>query len=144
VSDLDADRAAVAALVYAYAERLDAGDLHGVAALFAAASLRGSRSGRVRRGSAATLELYRGTVRLYDGTPCTKHVITNLAIAIDGNHASSRCAFTVMQARPELALQAILAGRYHDRFERRDGVWQFADRLILADHIGDLSRHVLA
>jgi hypothetical protein len=82
-------------------------------------------------------------VRLYAGVPCTKHVITNLVIALDGDGASSRCAFTVLQARPELPLQAILAGRYHDRFQRRGAGWQFADRLILADHLGDLSRHTL-
>ena len=28
-------------------------------------------------------------------------------------------------------------------FERVDGVWRFADRLIFSDLIGDLSRHLL-
>jgi hypothetical protein len=143
VSDPDADRAAIAALLHAYAERLDSGDLPGVASLFAAATLRGDRSGSVRRGCDEALALYRGTVRLYDGRPCTQHVITNLLIELDGDRASGRCAFTVLQARPDLPLQAILAGRYHDRFERHGGCWRFTDRLILADHLGDLSRHVL-
>ncbi|MDX2169174.1 MAG: nuclear transport factor 2 family protein [Deltaproteobacteria bacterium] len=143
MSDPDEHRAAIAALVYAYAERLDAGDLAGVAALFADATLRGGRSGRAPRGRDAVLALFRGTVRLYDDLPCTKHVITNLVVTLDGDRASSRCAFTVLQARPGLPLQAILAGRYHDRWQRHGGSWRFAERLVLADHLGELSRHTL-
>jgi len=41
-----------------------------------------------------------------------------------------------------LPLQAILCGRYHDAFERVGGAWRFADRLILPDLVGDLSRHL--
>ena len=43
-----------------------------------------------------------------------------------------------------LPLQAILCGRYHDAFERVGGAWRFADRLILPDLVGDLSRHLRA
>jgi 3-phenylpropionate/cinnamic acid dioxygenase small subunit len=135
------DRDAIAALVYRYAERLDRGDLDGVAALFAAATLRSNRHDVVRRGRDAALALYRGTVILYEGTPCTQHVITNLAIDLDGDRASARCHFSVWQARPDLPLQVILAGRYHDRFAKTDDRWQFADRLILVDLVGDLRRH---
>jgi 3-phenylpropionate/cinnamic acid dioxygenase small subunit len=139
----EADRAAIAALVCAYAERLDAGDLDGVAALFTGATLRSNRNPTMRRGRAQALALYRDTVVLYDGSPCTKHVITNLIIESDGDDAAhSRCNFTVLQARPDLPLQAILAGRYHDRFVRGAGGWRFDDRLILVDLIGDLRHHV--
>ena len=41
-----------------------------------------------------------------------------------------------------LPIQAILCGRYHDAFERVGGAWRFADRLILPDLVGDLSRHL--
>ena len=137
------ERDAIARLVYAYAERLDAGDLSGVAALFARSTLRSNQRAAVRRGAADVLHLLRETVLLYDGLPCTKHVISNLMIdlAADGT-AASRCAVTVLQARPELPLQAILAGRYHDRFTRSEGAWHFADRLILIDFIGRLDWHV--
>ena len=141
---MDDARAAIAALVYAYAERLDAGDLDGVAALFAQATVRSDRHTLVRRGAHEALALYRDVVLLYDGLPCTKHVITNLLIDVGGDAASaqSRCAFTVLQARPQLPLQAILAGRYWDRFAREDASgWHFADRLIRVDFIGDLRWH---
>jgi 3-phenylpropionate/cinnamic acid dioxygenase small subunit len=134
---------AVAALVHRYAELLDGGDLDGVAALFADATLRSNRRAAVRRGRDEALALYRDTVILYDGTPCTKHLITNLVVDVDpgGDSASARSSFTVLQARPELPLQPILAGRYHDRFVRRAGAWQFADRFILVDAVGTLRWH---
>jgi hypothetical protein len=39
-------------------------------------------------------------------------------------------------------LQPIVAGRYLDRFARVDGAWRFAERRILVDLVGDLSRHL--
>jgi hypothetical protein len=36
----------------------------------------------------------------------------------------------------------ILAGRWHDRFERDGDQWRFADRLIHADLVGDLRFHI--
>ena len=61
----------------------------------------------------------------------------------DGDTATSRCYYTVLQQTDVLALQPIIAGRYHDRFERIDGGWRFADRLIFSDLIGDLSQHLM-
>jgi hypothetical protein len=56
--------------------------------------------------------------------------------------AAARTYFTVLQARPDLPLQPIIAGRYHDRFERAGGKWRFAERVIIPDLVGDLSRHL--
>lgn len=141
---MTAARDAIERLVYEYAERLDAGDLAGVAGLFSRATLRSNQRATVRCGEAEVLRLLQETVVLYDSVPCTKHLITNLVIdlAADGATAASRSTITVLQARPELRLQAILAGRYHDRFARVGGAWHFADRLILVDFIGILDRHV--
>ncbi|CAM5465366.1 Nuclear transport factor 2 family protein OS=Streptomyces rimosus subsp. rimosus (strain ATCC/ DSM 40260 / JCM 4667 / NRRL 2234) OX=1265868 GN=SRIM_026395 PE=4 SV=1 [Streptomyces rimosus subsp. rimosus] len=63
-----------------------------------------------------------------DGTPRTQHVTSNVAIEVDerGGYADARSYVTVFQALPELPLQAIAAGRYRDRFERRGGRWRFA------------------
>ena len=81
---------------------------------------------------------------LYDGKPCTKHVTTNLIIEVDesGKTATVRSYYTVLQARPELPLQIIIAGHYHDRFARIDGAWCFTDRLIFIDLMGDLRYHL--
>jgi ketosteroid isomerase-like protein len=135
------DRAAITALVMGYAERIDAGDLAGVAAYFADATYRSAQGGDYR-GAAAVREVLQRLVILYDGVPRTRHVTTNLVIELAGDAATARSYFTVLQAAPGAPLQPIVAGRYHDCFVRADGVWRFADRLIFMDLIGDLSRHL--
>jgi 3-phenylpropionate/cinnamic acid dioxygenase small subunit len=138
------DHDAIARLIFGYAEQMDLGDFDGVAGLFAHATLRSNLSPTVRQGTREVGALYREMVILYEGIPCTKHVTTNLIIDIEarGDQASARSYFTVFQARPELALQPIIAGRYHDQFSRHDGQWRFSDRLILVDLVGDLRWHL--
>jgi 3-phenylpropionate/cinnamic acid dioxygenase small subunit len=138
------DHDAIAALIYTYAERLDAGDLEGVASLFAHATLRNDGFDGAFRGTEDILRLYRNSAILYGGKPCTKHVTTNLIIDVDesGKTARARSYYSVLQARPELPLQIIIAGRYHDRFARIDGAWGFTDRLIFIDLTGNLRHHL--
>ena len=133
----------IAALVYRYAELLDSGDLDGVAALFEHATWgAGTRTERMR-GSTEVRRMYDGVILYDDGTPHTKHVITNLVIQHeDGStHATARSYFTVLQANDGV-LQPIIAGRYHDQFESADGEWRFIERVIHPDLQGDLSRHM--
>jgi 3-phenylpropionate/cinnamic acid dioxygenase small subunit len=133
----------IADLVYRYAELLDAGDLDGVAALFSFATWgSGTRAERLE-GAGQVRRAYDGVILYEDGTPHTKHVITNLVIEHDdgSTHASSRSYFTVLQAH-EGVLQPIIAGRYEDRFENVDGQWRFAERIIHPDLQGDLSHHM--
>jgi 3-phenylpropionate/cinnamic acid dioxygenase small subunit len=134
----DAD--AIAALIYTYAERVDAGDLDGMAALFVHATYRSHVSEYTDASRLA--EMMKRRILLYDGIPRTKHVTTNLIVDVGGDAATARSYFTVFQATPDLPLQPIVAGRYHDRFERAAGGWRFTDRLVLVDLAGDLSRHL--
>jgi len=135
---------AIVALVHAYAERIDAGDLEGVADLFAHGTFGASR-GPARRGVDELLAVLRRVVILHaDGTPRTKHVVTNLTIAVDPavGTAIARSYFTVLQATATLPLQVIVAGRYADRFACLDGTWRFIERVVHMDLIGDLSQHL--
>jgi hypothetical protein len=139
--------AAIARLVFGYADRLDAGDLAGMAALFEGARLRtASGDGATFTGAAEVLAAFAGSVqRFEDGTPSTKHVTTNLLVDADEEEgtASARSYFTVLQSRPELPLQPIVAGRYEDTFARgEDGRWHFTDRLIVIEHVGDVRYHL--
>lgn len=140
-------RDAIARLVYGYADAVDGGDLEAAARLFGLATYRAVVGGDTTsvRGTDAVLGLLRSMVIIHDdGTPSTKHVTTNLVIDLgaDGRTATSRSYFTVLQARPDLPLQVIIAGRYHDAFRLEGGTWRFEDRLIHSDLIGDLSRHL--
>ena len=139
----------IESLLYVYAERIDAGDLDGVAELFA--------HGRIRPGpdapDEATFEgrdrvrgMYEAATRLYeDGTPLTRHVTTNAIIEVDdeAGTGSARSSYTVFQRTESLALQPIIVGRYHDTFRRIDGRWWFDTRVMLVDLPGDLSQHLL-
>jgi ketosteroid isomerase-like protein len=132
----------ITALVNSYAELLDAGDFDAVAALFADATWRAEMTGQVLRGAAEVRRVY-DRVALYDGSPRTKHLMTNLTIEVrpDGT-AGGRCYFTVLQGIvPGEPIQVVLSGRYVDEYRKVDGRWRFSDRLFVADIIGDQSRH---
>jgi 3-phenylpropionate/cinnamic acid dioxygenase small subunit len=132
-------------LVYAYAERIDAGDLDGVAELFRHGRLHPA-PGVVIEGVEQVRSLYGGATRLYDdGTPRTRHVTTNVSVELgdDGTTGSARSYYTVFQQTEELPLQAIIAGHYHDTFHQVDGRWCFDTREIFVDLTGDLSHHLL-
>ena len=137
-------RTAIAGLIHRYAELIDSGDFEGVARLFAAATFRSAR-GPVRRGTDELLAVLRRLVIVYeDGRPRTRHLVTNLSIEVDesAGTATARSYFTVLQATQRLPLQIVVAGRYEDRFLRVDRDWQFSDRLVHMDLMGDLSHHL--
>lgn len=134
-------------LLYRYCELMDGGRLEDVAALF--------RHARVKvlgfealAGEAEMLALWRRHVIIYpDGTPRTKHLVSNPIVAIDeaANRATVRSYYSVYQATDGFPLQLIGAGRYHDEFGRHEGCWRFTFRdYTLFDLRGDLSRHLKA
>jgi uncharacterized protein (TIGR02246 family) len=144
ISDVTSAAEAVRALVVAYAERLDAGDLDGVAALFEHAVVRAARTGTELGGRDAVRGMYDPVIRYDDGTPRTQHVLANIDVRVDedGGTATSRCVFTVWQATPTAGLRPVLTGRYQDRFARTGTDWRFTERVIHADLLGDLSAHM--
>ena len=141
---MGSDAEAVRALVVAYVERLDRGDLDGVAALFDDAVVRPARTGAELVGRDAVARLYEPVIRYDDGTPRTQHALSNLEVTVDAaaGTATSRCTFTVFQARPGGGLAPILAGRYRDRFARVAGRWRFVERVISPELFGDLTAHM--
>ncbi len=138
---------AVTKLIYTYAERIDAGDFAGVAELFEHATLTFEGFDDAVTGRDAIEGLYaRSTRRYEDGTPLTKHVMTNVMVDVadDGATAASRSYFTVLQAVPgALALQPVIAGRYRHTFERVEGRWRVTTMHIMIDLVGDLGHHML-
>ena len=132
-------------LIYAYAERIDAGDLDGVAELFRHGRIEAA-PGIMIEGTVEVRKLYEGSTRLHDdGTPRTRHVTTNVAVEVDDDAgtATSRAYYTVFQQTEVLPLQPIIAGHYHDTFHRVDGQWWFDTRSMFVDLKGDLSQHLL-
>ena len=132
-------------LIYRFNELIDSGDLAGATGLFRHAQLKLVTSDALQ-GYEACLALLQRVVILYpDGTPKTKHVVTNPIIEIDevAGTATSRSQYTVFQATDKIPLQVIAAGRYHDQFEYVDVKWRFTYRdYTLFDLRGDTSQHL--
>lgn len=133
---------AIANLVYRYAELIDSGNFEGAAALFTHARI---KVGPREIGAEEVLELWRGSVIIYDdGTPRTKHVITNPIIEVDETTGRGTCRsyYTVIQQVGDGPLEAVMCGRYHDTFECVAGEWRFSHRdYSLHDLAGNMSRH---
>ena len=143
------DENAVAKLLYTYAERIDAGDFEGLADLFSDAVITFEESpDRVVHGRDEAFQMYAQFTRLYpdNGTPHTRHAITNVIVDVadDGQSATSRSSFTVLQRTDSFPLQPVIVGRYRDELVKTGGQWRFAHRHMISDHVGDLSQHMLA
>lgn len=137
--------AQITKLVFEYSERIDTGDLAGVADLLAEAGF-GRGTGDLVYGRDRIQALFERTVHIYeDGTPRTKHLVTNLVVEVDepAGTASARSYWTVVQALPDRGLGPILSGGYRDRFALRDGVWRFTERRIVTHLVGDTRHHLL-
>ena len=135
------DVAEITALIHEYAYRLDAGDLDGVAALFARAALHSTRHDRVRRGAAEARTLYDQVIIYDDGTPRTMHQLSNVTVHVDGDAATARTYFTVLQVTRQ-GLHPVLAGEYLDEFAQSGGSWHFTKRVFDPKLFGDLSQHM--
>jgi ketosteroid isomerase-like protein len=138
---------AITKLIYTYAERIDVGDFDGVADLLEHATLTFEGYGDEVAGRDAIARLYERSTRRYeDGTPSTKHVMTNVMVDVDdgGDSATSRSYFTVLQAvRGALALQPVIAGRYSHAYARDDLGWHIVTMHVTIDLVGDVSHHML-
>lgn len=138
--------AAVAVLneVYRYAELIDAGDFDGLGEMFEHAAITTEGAADVEhQGRYAITSMYADwTLRYDDGTPRTKHVLTNPIVDVDDTSATVRSYFTVFQQTGPLALQPIIAGRYRDELGVIDGAWRFTRKHMITDLIGNLSAHL--
>lgn len=65
----------------------------------------------------------------------TQHMIGNILIELDGDFAASETYFNAHHviAKDGAEVLMVAAGRYLDRFERRDGAWKFAHRHAVYD-----------
>ncbi len=131
-------------LMNRYGFTIDTGDLDGFAGLFEHGEwhIEGMKP---RLGKPDMLD-WAKNVRVYaDGTPRTKHITANVNLDIDGKAgtAKSQCYVTVLQQTDTFPLQVIFSGHYFDDFERVDGAWRFARRVVRYALVGDMSAHLI-
>jgi len=132
-----------------YCERIDAGDFDGVGALFAGGRLATDDGTVLATGADEVAAFYAKGTRLHDGSPRTKHLVLDTVLAFEGDTASARSSYVVLQAVDgALALQPIISGRYVDSFERADAPdaaadgWHWRERRFAVDLVGDLAHHL--
>lgn len=140
------DYHAIQNLIFTYSQRMDRGDFDGVGQLFARAQLYlPGDDAPAATGAEEFAALWRRWNRIYpNGTPRTRHVVTNVLIEDDGpDRARAHSYFTVIQTAPDFPMQTICGGAYRDRFARAaDGSWYFSERREDVDQFGDLSHHL--
>jgi hypothetical protein len=121
---------AIENLISSYAFRNDDADIVGIGELFADAVC--TLDGVTARGRQEVETLARNIIDVgADGRSTTSHEITNIMIEVDevGGTAIGRAYWTLYQAVSGTPRQPVLAGRYLDRFERRNGQWRFSERI---------------
>jgi hypothetical protein len=62
---------------------------------------------------------------------------------VDGDTASARSTFCVVQQTEAVQLQPIVVGRYSDAFARDTTGWYFTERTVDVQMIGDVSDHLM-
>jgi hypothetical protein len=62
-----------------------------------------------------------------------QHYVTNSTIDLDGDVAHVETYFILAALRHQTREQFVSGGRYVDRFERRDGRWAIATRVVICE-----------
>ncbi|MFN6545740.1 nuclear transport factor 2 family protein [Mycolicibacterium nivoides] len=134
------DKLEVTELLYRYAELIDAGDFDGVGELLGRGSFMGVA------GASAIAKLFASTTRRFPehgNTPRTRHLVLNPIVDVDGERASARSTFCVVQNTDTVPLQPIVVGRYADVFARDENGWYFTERQVEVEMVGNVSDHLM-
>ena len=142
-------------LIHRYSEAVDQGRFEVLDQLFADATVRmatGSGApGPGLDGRCVSATFGDGIILYADGTPRTRHLVTNTIIEVDesAGRATARSYNTTLQQVPGRGIEIIATARYEDSFACVAGTWRFSERVIRhtsldgvhRDFIGDISRH---
>ena len=138
------DKDEILSLLNLYSYTIDGGDLKSFTALYEKGewNIEGLPP---NRGAQAIFDNVMSKVIIYDdGTPRTRHINTNIEIAIDEKNETAKVQryVTLIQQTETLPLQVIFSGHYHDEFVKEEGKWRFAKTVVTKPLIGDGSQHL--
>jgi hypothetical protein len=142
-------------LIHRYSEAVDQGRFEVLDELFADATVRTAMGsgppGPGIEGRSVGALFGAGIIVYADGTPRTRHLVTNTIIDVDeaAGRATARSYNTTLQQVPGQGIEIIATARYFDTFVRAEGTWRFSERVIRhssldgvhRDFVGDMSRH---
>lgn len=65
------------------------------------------------------------------------HNITTVNIELDGDDAEGEIYVLAFHqaATPEGSIDVLIGGRYLDKYQRREGLWKFSQRVVVADWV---------
>jgi SnoaL-like protein len=125
------DVAAIQQLFVDYCASVDAGDSAGLAGLFAAAGE--IKLGR-ERSAIGPLAIEEVMARYLDGTVGKSfHIVSSPQIQLDGDRATARVMWTVIDASGDDGLTVRHIGHHRDELVREAGIWKFALRKAYID-----------
>ena len=129
-------------LINSYSFLIDQGDLEDFAALFEHGEW-GAEGSPLLSGKEQMLEMLSTVIIYADGTPRTRHEVTNIDLDIDETRGVATCRsyVTLLQQTDDFPLQVVFSGEYSDDFEKVDVKWRFARRIIKRPFFGDMSAH---
>lgn len=63
------------------------------------------------------------------------HNVTNINLALDGDYAEGEIYVLAFHqiSTDEGPIDLMIGGRYFDKYEKRDGVWKYSERAVVAD-----------
>lgn len=124
-------------LMNEYCYAIDSGDFVTFAKLFQNAEW-------IAEGKKPSNESANNIIIYEDGTPKTKHTITNISINVDEarKKATAHSYVTVYQGTSDFPLQAIFSGDYFDEFKNINEIWNFSKREIRNSITGDMTAHL--
>ena len=123
------DKEAIREVLAEYCFRLDDGRFAEMAALFSVGGTWDTAFGKAT-GRAAIAELASSLrTRAQQPRPRAVHLMTNVAITLDGEHARVRSNWMVMQNDPQ-GPRIGSGGAYLDEMVRSEGSWRFRYRKI--------------
>ncbi|HET8882322.1 MAG TPA: nuclear transport factor 2 family protein [Solimonas sp.] len=125
------DKQAIQELVYAYCNAADRHDFDKMRSLYHEDAI--DEHGKFAKGPAA--EFLDKLPEIQAPMMVLHHNVTTINLKLDGDDAEGEVYLIAMhQVRTNDGLYDVLiGGRYFDKYEKRDGVWKFAHRSIVAD-----------
>lgn len=128
-----ADRLAIEDLFVRYTTALDRGDVETIVQCFTPDAVLESPVVGAYRGHAAIREFAARFARFREAGAQLRHVISNLAVELDGERARATCYLLNVLTRDGRS-QMLAPGRYECDLVKLGGGWAFQRRVVILDH----------
>jgi uncharacterized protein (TIGR02246 family) len=127
------DRLAINDLFVRYTTALDAGDVETIVGCFTEDGSLESPTVGTYSGRLAIREFALRFARFREHGSQLRHVISNLAVKLDGDRATATCYLLNIITRNGKS-ELLAPGRYECQLQKIDGQWLFEHRLVILDH----------